>query len=90
MRVARTSALFAVAVSLAGCGGSRAIPHAVRPKAVTRTERLAIFDDWYADGRIDGAYRCAVVRDAIRHLPSSPPMYSTVAGDFQQYEGRVC
>jgi hypothetical protein len=57
---------------------------------VTLAERKAIFNDWYADGRIDGVYSCAVVQNAIRHLPQDPPTYSTVVQDFQRYERRVC
>jgi hypothetical protein len=90
MRVARLSTLIAVVVCCAGCGGSDATPPTASPKAVTVAERTAIYKDWYADRRIDNTYRCAVVRDAIRHLPEVPPIGSSVVQDFQQYESRVC
>jgi hypothetical protein len=89
MHVGLASALIAVVVCTAGCGGSGVAPHPASPKAVTSAERKAIFNDWY-DGRIDGVYPCAVVQDAIRHLPSTPPIGSTVVQDFQRYERRVC
>jgi hypothetical protein len=90
MRVALTSALLAVVVCATACGGSGAAPHAASPKAVTSAERKAIFNDWYVDGRIDNVYPCSVVQDAIRRLPSTPPIGSSVVQDFQHYERRVC
>jgi hypothetical protein len=82
--------LVAVLAVAGGCGGSRARPHLHRATRDTAAERKAIFGDWYADGRIDGDYPCAIVRNAMRHLPSSPPIYSTVLQDFERYERRVC
>ena len=69
-----------------------ASPAPTRPPQprVTVSERKAIFNDWYADGRIDGTYSCAVVQNAIRHLPQDPPIYSTIGQDFQRYERGVC
>lgn len=90
MRVALTSAMVAVVVCATGCGGSGVAPHAASPKAVTSAERKAIFSDWYVDGRIDNVYPCAVVQDAIRRLPSTPPIGSSVVQDFEQYERHVC
>jgi hypothetical protein len=49
----------------------------------------SLINDWY-DGRIDGWYRCAAVREAIKHLPTSPPAFSTVLEDFRSYEQAVC
>lgn len=50
----------------------------------------ALFKDWYADRRIDGTYDCAVIQEAIRRLPSTPPIGSTVKQDFAAYEENVC
>lgn len=86
----RIATLIAVAACTAGCGVPRPLSHPTKPQHVTAAERRAVFTDWYADGRIDGTYACAVVRDAIRHLPPSPPIYSTVYRDFRKYEQRVC
>lgn len=87
MQAGLPSVLIAVLAVAGGCGGSRAAPHAT---GVTLAERKAIFSDWYANGRIDDSYSCAIVQNAIRHLPSSPAVYSTVFQDFQRYERRVC
>jgi hypothetical protein len=48
-----------------------------------------VLNDWY-DGRIDHWHRCPAVREAIRHLPSTPPMYSTVYDDLRAYATAVC
>jgi hypothetical protein len=56
---------------------------------VTLAERKAILSDWYADGRIDGVYSCAVVRDVLRRLPTDP-VYSLAPQDFARYAKRVC
>jgi hypothetical protein len=72
------------------CGGTTATDRSHRPSTVTRAEILAFFNDWYADGRIDGSYRCAVVEEAIRRLPETPPIGSTVLQDFRAYEKHVC
>jgi hypothetical protein len=50
--------------------------------------KLAL-NDWY-DGRIDHWHRCAAIGEAIRHLPSTPPMYSTVYEDLRAYATAVC
>ena len=90
MRARLLLALTAVAFGAAGCGDGSPAATRLAQSRVTLSERKAIFNDWYADGRIDGVYSCAVVQNAVRHLPSSPPMYSTVLQDFQRYERRVC
>jgi hypothetical protein len=48
-----------------------------------------VLNDWY-DGRIDGWHGCAAVREAIRHVPVDPPVYSTVRGDLEAYATAVC
>jgi hypothetical protein len=58
-------------------------------RAVTGRQWKSLINDWY-DGHIDGWYRCAVVREAITHLPSSPPLFSTVLLDFRSYAKAVC
>jgi hypothetical protein len=90
MRAPRSSAVIAALICTAGCGASRVGHHAANSRPVTLAERQAIFNDWYADGQIDDVYRCAVVQDAIRHLPSTPPIGSSIGQDFQRYETRVC
>jgi hypothetical protein len=90
MRACFVLALIVVAVCVVGCGDRPPAASHTANGQVTLAERKAIFSDWYADGRIDGNYRCAIVQNAVRHLPSSPPMYSTVLQDFRRYEGRVC
>jgi hypothetical protein len=87
MRAGWLLLLIVLAASVTRCGGGSPAAH---PKGATLAERKAIFDDWYADGRIDEVYSCVVVQNAIRHLPSSPPIFSTVLQDFQRYERRVC
>ncbi|MDP9285997.1 MAG: hypothetical protein M3P41_13740 [Actinomycetota bacterium] len=77
-------------VGVAACGGTGAADRSQRPRAVTSAERRAFFNDWYADGRIDGVYPCAVVQDAIRRLPEVPPIGSSVLQDFEADEKRVC
>jgi hypothetical protein len=78
-----------VVACTAGCGGSRVRSEAQHPKPVTQRERMAIFNDWYADGRIDGVYSCAVVRDALSRLPTDA-VYSRAVQDFTEYEKRAC
>jgi hypothetical protein len=65
------------------------LARAPRLKRVTLAERKAILDDWYADGRIDGVYSCAVVRDVLRRLPTDS-VYSLAPQDFARYATRVC
>lgn len=89
MRSRLLSVLVVVVACAVGCGGSRAVSHAPRPKRMTRAERLAILNDWYADGRIDGVYSCAVVQDVLRRLPTDS-LYSNAHQDFASYEKRVC
>ncbi len=81
--------LIAVALCAVGCGDGS--PVATRPpqSRVTLAERKAIFNDWYADGRIDGVYSCAVAQDAFRRLPTDST-YSLAPSTFKQYEKRVC
>lgn len=82
--------LLAAVEFAAGCGGPRGARDSRSSGVVTRTERTAFFNDWYADGRIDGVYPCAVVRDAIARLPEVLPIGSTGLQDFESYEKRVC
>lgn len=89
MRANLPSVLIALVACAVGCGSSRAVSHAPRPKRVTRAERMAILNDWYADGRIDGVYSCAVVQDVLRRLPTDS-LYSQAPQDFVRYEQRVC
>jgi hypothetical protein len=76
-----------LALALAGCGGST--PRTARPRPVTPNEWKSVIRDWY-DGRFDHRHRCAAVRQAIKHLPTSPPAYSAVQQDFAAYEKTVC
>jgi hypothetical protein len=64
-------------------------PEPRRERPVTGREWKSLINDWY-DGRIDDWYRCAVVREAIKHLPTSPPTFSTVLEDFRSYGEAVC
>ena len=90
MRTYLLPVLCAVAVSAVSCGDGSSIVSRAPHAKVTLVERKAIFNDWYADGRIDGVYSCAVVTNAISHLPEDPPTYSTVSQDLQRYERGVC
>jgi hypothetical protein len=65
--------------------------HPIPPqnRRVTGREWKKLINDWY-DGHVDGWYRCAVVRAAIDHLPTSPPTFSTVRLDFESYARAVC
>jgi hypothetical protein len=56
---------------------------------VSGREWKLVLNDWY-DGRVDHWHRCAAVREAVRHLPSTPPMYSTVYDDLRAYATAVC
>jgi MYXO-CTERM domain-containing protein len=42
-----------------------------------------VINDWY-DGRIDRVYACDCYREALRHLPSDTPTYSTAKRDIQR------
>jgi hypothetical protein len=64
-------------------------PDPTQAHHVTGREWKNLINDWY-DGRIDHWYRCAVVREAIKHLPTSPPTFSTVREDFDSYARAVC
>lgn len=73
------------------CGGGTTATHRSNPPTrVREAEIRAFFNDWYADGRIDGSYSCAVVKAAIRRLPTDTPIGSTVFQDFRAYERHVC
>lgn len=63
------------------------VPTAQRP--VAGREWKSLINDWY-DGRIDHWYRCAVVREAIKHLPQDPPTFSTIYEDLRSYAEAVC
>jgi hypothetical protein len=90
MHATLPSVLIAVVAFAVGCSGSsRAVSHPPRLERVTLAERKAILSDWYADGRIDGVYSCAVVRDVLRRLPTDP-VYSLAPQDFARYAKRVC
>jgi hypothetical protein len=80
----RRTLIALLVLTLTGCGGS-----SPPPKPVSGREWKAVLNDWY-DGRMDGRHRCAAVREAIRHLPSSPPMYSSVYDDLEAYAKKVC
>src|SRR4051794_29677334 len=45
--------------------------------------RNAIFNDWYADGKVASTYshRCYV--DALRHIPPDAAVYSTLSDDIK-------
>jgi hypothetical protein len=90
MRVALACLLASQVAFVAACGDTSAPRHSQGSGVVMRSERLAFFNDWYADGRIDGVYRCAVVEDAIHRLPEVPPIGSSVLQDFETYAKRVC
>jgi hypothetical protein len=68
---------------------ARLHPWPTRPVSPDGREWKRLIEDWY-DGHIDGWYPCAVVREAIRHLPESPPTFSTVLADFHAYATAVC
>ncbi len=57
-------------------------------RPVTGREWKSLINDWY-DGRIDGWYRCAVVREAIGHLPMDDA-FGTVVTDLRSYAHAVC
>jgi hypothetical protein len=57
-------------------------------RPVTGREWKNLINDWY-DGHIDGWYRCAVVREAIKHLPS-PTTFGDVRQDLRSYAQAVC
>jgi hypothetical protein len=88
--LAATCMLICVVACMTACGGTAATHRSHRPTAVTPGEIRAFFNDWYADGRIDGSYPCAVVEEAIRRLPEDPPIGSTALQDFRAYEKQVC
>jgi hypothetical protein len=78
-----------VLVALAcGCGGHKAprLTHRV----VTAAEWKSVLRDWYPDGRVDHTHSCGAILVAMRHLPSSPPMYSTVTVDLDRAARRLC
>jgi hypothetical protein len=82
--------LASVIFSVAGCGGAKPTHRSDSRGSASEREIRTFFNDWYADGRIDGNYPCAVVKKAISRLPTTPPIGSTVYQDFRAYEKRVC
>lgn len=89
MRVTLACVLVGVAACTAACGGTGAAHQSQGPPGVTAAERRAFFNDWYADGRIDNVYSCAVVQDALRRLPTDK-VYSRAPQVFERYAKRVC
>lgn len=67
----------------------RAANQQPRHGSVTSLAWKSVLKDWY-DGGMNEWHSCAAMREAIRHLPSSPPMYSTVYGDLRAYAEAVC
>jgi hypothetical protein len=67
----------------------RRYPTRAPRRPVAGHEWKNLINDWY-DGHIDGWYRCAVVLAASKHLPTSPPTFSTVRQDFRSYAKAVC
>ena len=59
-----------------------------RPTAIPRQWKAALRDS--SDGRIDGTYRCAVVRAALKHYPALPMVYGNGGLVLRAYERRVC
>jgi hypothetical protein len=58
-------------------------------RRVSTADWKAVFNDWY-DGRMDHWHSCAAIREALRHLPSDGPIYSTIGIDLQAYALGVC
>lgn len=82
-------AIAGVALFTAACGDTGRPHRSQSPPAVTAAERRAFFTDWYADGRIDNVYPCAVAQDALRRLPTDK-VYGLAPKVFQEYARRVC
>ena len=59
------------------------------PPTVGAFRWRSVFADWY-DGSFDRWHPCGAVREAIRHLPSTTPMFSSVGGDLRAYAHGVC
>jgi hypothetical protein len=84
MRLRLSAMAASMAILAAGCGAGTATQQPVPP-----SEWKSVIRDWY-DGRFDHRHRCAAVREAIEHLPTSPPTFSSVREDFNAYEKAVC
>lgn len=56
---------------------------------VSARARKSVINDWYT-GTMVHWHGCAAVREAIDHLPTVPPMDSTVLDDLRAYEQAVC
>lgn len=54
-----------------------------------RATRRDVLRDAY-DGRLDRVYPCAPLRDAIAHLPSSPPVYSDLPERLGRAAAAAC
>jgi hypothetical protein len=49
-----------------------------------------VLEDWSAHGDVKDDHACAAILIATEHLPSSPPVYSTVRGDLDRAAARWC
>jgi hypothetical protein len=58
----------------------------VHPRATWRD----VLRDVYGDGRLDRVYPCGVLREAIGHLPSSPPMFSPLPARLGRAASAAC
>ena len=45
--------------------------------------RDRIYNDWYADGKIDTTYPIACYKDALKHVPADARVYSSLVGDIK-------
>ena len=68
----------AVAIALA------ALLVAAAPAAAAQSCGRAVIDDWYEDGRVDGAYALHCYDDAIEGLPRDVRDYSSAKDDIQR------
>lgn len=87
------AAPLAVAALLAGCSAGHAVQtkHSSSPvRAPGGSAWKAVLRDWYDDGKFEQRHSCAAVRDAMRHLPSDGPIFSTAYRDLRRYARRVC
>jgi hypothetical protein len=94
MRWVTQTAAIAIAIggfAVVGCGGQTAHPGATRAEPpVKAAEWKRVIRDWITHGHIAGQRSCAAVREALKHLPTSPPLYSTVYPDLRAYAKTVC
>jgi len=44
--------------------------------------RDRIYNDWYADGKIDTTYPIACYKDALKHVPADARVYSSLSDDI--------